>query len=100
MVVFLICLSLLKLVALLVDLVVIIRFDMGVCDNSNIAALSKNLIVHFSNALFRKVLRIKEKVVVHLIHTVLLSPLDVHPKHINWHFAGSKVLAAFNHDIR
>ena len=59
-----------------------------------------NFTIHLANLFSREVLRIKVEVLKTPGRTVFLSPLDVHPKDINWELVTCKIPVPLHDHVR
>jgi hypothetical protein len=57
-------------------------------------------LIHVLDSLFSEVLRVEEEVLVAFWITVLVSPLDVHPKNVYWYIVVCKIFVTFDHSVR
>ena len=62
-----------------VNIVIFAYFDMGINYYSDSSVRSFDLLVHYFNLRLSEILRIEFEVLKHLLLTVLLSPLNIHP---------------------
>ncbi len=88
--------SVLKVNAVFVNVVVVTRFNVGINDYSQTSVACLYLLVHLGNLGLCKVLGIEDEIFVASRITVLVSPLDIHPQNIYREPIVCKVLVAFH----
>jgi len=89
----------LKLETLGIYFIIFARFNVGINNHSNSSMASFNLRVHLRNLTTGKVFRVENKVFISLRITILVCPLDVHPKYIDWEFEISEITITFNNHL-
>lgn len=79
--------------------IVIAGLDMRVHNDNDTSLWIPYFIIHLCNLRLGEVLRIEEEILIAFRFWVLLSPLDIHPEHIDWETKFSKITIPFNNDF-
>jgi len=83
----------------LVDIVIISGLDMWVNDHCDASVLGLNFGVHLVDAVSCEVLWVEFEVFVTFWVAHLISPLDIHPKNINWESKLSEITVTLDHHL-
>ncbi len=91
--------GILKLETLSIHFILFACLNVGINDHSDSSVACFNFRVHLVNLTGRKVLRVKNEILISLWIAILVRPLDVHPKYIDREFEISEVTITFDNHL-